>query len=125
MRVATGALLLALLAGCQAASTHSLVGEWVMMDGVLQYPRACGAHGPITYAADGRYFIWGETGTWHLRDGVLTETMTGFDPMHVDRSNEEIGKPDVSTIKWVAPDRFTKHFADGAIAEFRRCPARD
>lgn len=117
-------LMLVSLAGCQRATSHSLAGEWVMMDGVLQFPRVCGAHGPITYSADGQYSLWGEAGTWRLDDGKLTETMTGVEPMHVDRSPEEIGKPDVSTIRWLDRDRFTKRFADGSVFEFRRCPAR-
>ena len=124
MRATIAILMLVSLSGVQRASSHQLTGEWVMMDGVLQFPLACGSHGPITYSADGRYSLWGEAGTWRLDGEKLTETMTGFEPMHVDRSPEEIGKPDVSTLRWLAPDRFTKRFGNGSVAEFRRCPAR-
>lgn len=95
-----------------------------MMDGILEYPLACGAHGPTTYRSDGTYSMWGEVGTWRLDGNVLTETMTGFDELHVDRLPADVGKPYVSRLQWNNRDRFLKRFADGSFAEFRHCPAR-
>ena len=121
-------LILISLGGCATSIPQPnrdwLPGEWVMMDGVLQYPLACGAHGPITYEADGTYFLWGEAGAWRLDSNVLTETMTGFEPLHIDRSDADIGKPYVSTLRWIDRNRFSKRFADGTTSEFRRCPER-
>jgi hypothetical protein len=114
-----------LLAACGGKTSPALTGEWVMMDGSMEFPQACGSHGPITYTPDGKYSIWGEAGTWRLDGEALTETMTGFDPMHMDRMDEDIGKPVASTLRWLDPDRFSKRFADGSVREFRRCPGRD
>ena len=122
------ALILLTLAVCNGSSREpgslSLPGEWVMMGDDIEFPLACGSHGPITYTADGKYVLWGETGTWRLEGRSLTEAMTGFDPLHVDRSAEDIGKPEVSTLTWIDPDRFSKRFADGSTREFVRCPPR-
>ncbi|MFL6750052.1 MAG: hypothetical protein ACJ8FC_01355 [Sphingomicrobium sp.] len=118
-------MLLVSLAGCTRANDPqqpALAGEWVMMGDVLEYPLACGSHGPITYRSDGRYFIWGESGTWRLDGDVLSETLTSVDALHGDRSTADIGKPMVSTIQWIDRARFSKRFADGSTNEFRRCP---
>lgn len=122
MRVAVATLTLLILAGCGGASSHRLAGEWVMMDGVLQHPLACGAHGPITYRADGTYSQWGESGTWRSDGEKLTEIMTDFDPLHTGQSTTDFGKPFVSTLTWTSHDRFLKKYADGSTREFLRCP---
>lgn len=102
----------------------SLVGEWVMMGDVLEFPIACGSHGPVTYHEDGIYSLWGEVGTWRLDGKVLTETMTSFEPMHVDRSARDVGKPQVSTLQWADQNAFLKRYANGETRAFRRCPDR-
>jgi hypothetical protein len=120
------ALLLVAIAGCGGSGLRPerswLAGEWVMMDGVVQHPLVCGSHGPITYKADGTYLLWGEVGTWRLDGNALTEAMTGFDPIHIDRSPADVGKPVVSKLEWTGRDRFLKRFASGNIREFLRCP---
>jgi len=95
-----------------------------MIGGGLEYPIACGSHGPIIFESDGKYFIWGESGIWRLEGDVLTVTMTGFDPLHVDFSPEDIGKTYESTIRWVDQDTFLKRTTDGSTWAFRRCPER-
>jgi hypothetical protein len=114
------------LLGCTVSGSSPdgswLAGEWVMMDGILTHPLACGSHGPITYEADGRYALWGEAGTWRLKGNQLTETMADFDALHSDRSAADIGKPFVSTVNWIDRNRFSKRFADGSVNEFHRCP---
>jgi len=93
-----------------------------MMGDVLEYPLACGSHGPITYRSDGSYSYWGEAGTWRLEGDVLTETLTSIDAPNSDRSTGEIGKAVVSTVQWIDRARFLKRFADGTTNEFRLCP---
>jgi len=128
LRRATCLLPLLTLAHCGGigpqSSKSSLVGEWVMLDGALQYPTACGAHGTITYSTDGKSYLWGETGTWRLEGNVLTEETTFADPMHSDTKSDDVGRPYVSSIQWIRRDRFLKKFHDGEIREFRRCPYR-
>jgi hypothetical protein len=118
--------LLISLVGCTGndmqPSRSWLAGGWVLMDGALEYPLACGSHGPITYAANGKYHTWGEAGIWRLDGEVLTETMTGFEQLHIDRQSADVGKPYVSKLHWISRDRFLKRFADGTTSEFRRCP---
>jgi hypothetical protein len=48
--------------------------------------------------------------------------MTDFDPLHVDRSDDDIGKKHVSMIRWVDQNTFLKRRADGSELAFRRCP---
>jgi hypothetical protein len=118
-------LLLVSLSGCAMAKDPqqpALAGEWVMMGDVLEYPLACGSHGPVTYRSDGSYSYWGEAGTWRLDGDVLTETLTGIDAFNSDRSTGEIGKAVVSTVQWIDRARFLKLFADGTTNEFRLCP---
>jgi len=118
-------LLLISLASCTGTNDPerpALAGEWVMMGDVLEYPLACGSHGPVTYRSEGSYSYWGEAGTWRLDGDVLTETLTSIDAVNSDRSTGDIGKPVVSTIQWIDRARFLKRFADGSTNEFRLCP---
>jgi hypothetical protein len=92
------------------------------MDGHSEFPQVCGSHGTIQYHADGTYSLWGESWTWRLEGEVLTEALTDFDPLHVDRSKDDIGKEHVSTIRWVDQNTFLKRRADGSELAFRRCP---
>ena len=128
MKRATWLLPLLTIASCGGVSPKPsiswLVGEWVMLDGVLQFPIACGAHGTITYAADGKSYLWGESGSWRLEGIVLTETTTFADPMHSDTKPEDIGRNYISYLEWASRDRFLKKFQDGEVREFRRCPDR-
>lgn len=96
-----------------------------MIGGGLEYPIACGSHGPIVFSSDGKYSIWGESGIWHLEGNVLTVTTTDFHPLHSDLSPDEIGKEYVSTIKWVDQNTFLNRIADGSTWAFRRCPTQD
>lgn len=93
-----------------------------MMAGGLDYPLVCGSHGPITYHADGTYVVWGEVGTWQLEGDVLTETKTYADPMHVDVSSKDIGRPNSSSLQWADQNAFLKRYDDGSVRAFRRCP---
>ena len=127
MRPAASALLVMVVAACDAISLQSahqveLPGEWDWVDGTSEFPKVCGSDGTIQYHADGSYSLWGEAGTWRLEGEVLTETMTGFDPLHVDPSPEDIGKARVSTLQWVDQNTFLKRYADGEVTAFRRCP---
>ena len=121
-----GTLLLIALASCTVNSPQPdrswLAGEWVMMDGVVRFPLTCGSTARLRYDVDGSYSLWGEAGTWRLNGSVLTETMSGFEPLHVDRSVADVGRPYVSTLRWIDRDRFLKRFVDGSVREFRRCP---
>ena len=110
------------LAGCNGGESYSLAGEWDWMDGHTEFPRVCGSHGTVQYHVDGSYTLWGEAGMWRLDGNALTETMTDFDPLHVDRSPDDIGKAYVSTVKWVDKNTFVKRRADGSKLAFRRCP---
>ena len=55
---------------------------------------------------------------------VLHAIMIDFDPPHVDRSVEDIGKEFVSTIRWVDENTFLKRLADGSELAFLRCLER-
>lgn len=115
------------LAGCdalgiQTAEQIELAGEWDWMDGHSEFPKVCGSHGTIQYLPDGKYTLWGEAGIWRLERTVLTETMTGFDPLHVDRSPEDFGKKSISTLEWVDRNTFLKRMANDEVMAFRRCP---
>lgn len=122
MRRVVASLVMTLFAACGGRDLHNLPGEWVMMGDALEFPRACGSHGPISYEPNGNYVLWGEAGTWRQDGQHLTETMTGFDPMHVDRAASDIDKPVVSTLEWIDQDSFSKRYADGSVRMFRRCP---
>ena len=111
-----------LIAACGGGKSHSLAGEWVMTGDVLEFPLACGSHGPITYEPDGKFYLWGQSGTWSLDGKVLTETLTDFDPLHVEVEPESIGKPMISTLQWADQNSFVKHYSDGEVRAFRRCP---
>ena len=115
-------MMLILPVACGGKSHPPLAGEWVMMADGLSFPEACGSHGPITYSSDGSYSIFGEAGTWRLDGDKLTETMTGFDALHVDREAKDIGRPVVSSLQWVDRTSFVKRYADGRERAFRRCP---
>lgn len=130
MRRGAYCLLILLLAACdgfgiQRARHIELQGEWDWMDGYSEFPQVCGSDGTIQYHADGTFSLWGEAGTWRLEGEVLTEAMTAFDPLHVDRSAQDIGKKYVSTIKWVDQNTFLKRRTDGELMAFRRCLETD
>jgi len=95
------------------------------MDGYSEFPQVCGTHGTIQYHPDGSYTMWGESGTWRLEGDLLTEALTAFDPLHVDRTADEIGEKYVSTVQWVDQHTFLKRFADGEVRAFRRCPEQN
>ena len=127
MRPAAWLALFVSLAGCDAlgiqpAEQIELAGEWDWMDGHSEFPKVCGSHATIQYLPNGIYTLWGEAGTWRLERTVLTETMTDFDPLHVDRSPEDIGKKYISTLEWVDRNTFLKRMANGEVLAFRRCP---
>lgn len=94
------------------------------MDDTSEFPKVCGSHGTIQYYPNGEYTLWGEFGTWRLDGAVLTEAMTGFHPLHVDRSPADVGKPHVSTLQWVDENTFVKRSADDQLV-FRRCPKQN
>lgn len=96
-----------------------------MLGGGLEFPIACGSHGPIVYESDGTYSTWVDSGTWSLNGQVLTETMTDYDPEGIDWSPEDVGKPWVSTLQWADRNTFLKRSADGETWAFRRCPDRE
>jgi hypothetical protein len=77
-----------------------------MMDGLLKFPIACRAHGPVTYRAHGTYGVWGEAGTWRLNDGQLTEVFTGFEPCmwigHPKRLASRMSRPFDGSIRIVS-----------------------
>lgn len=110
------------LAACSGKAPYSLAGEWDWMDGHSEFPKVCGSDGTVQYHEDGSYTLWGEAGMWRLDGDALTETMTDFHPLHVDRPAEYIDKAHVSTIKWVDQNMFLKRRADGSELAFRRCP---
>jgi hypothetical protein len=107
--------------GLQPARQFELVSEWDWMDGQTEFPQVCGSDGTVQYHADGTSNLWGESWTWRLEGEVLTEALADFDPLHVDRSADEIGKEYVSTIQWVDKNTFLKRRADGSELAFRRC----
>ena len=108
--------------GIQPAKKIELTGEWDWMDGHSEFPKVCGSDGTIQYHADGSFSLWGEAGTWRLDGEALTETVTDIDWLHSDRPAEEIGKANVSTVKWLDQNTFLKRYADGDLQAFRRCP---
>jgi hypothetical protein len=112
------------LVACSGRASYSLAGEWDWTDGHSEFPKVCGSDGTVQYHLDGSYTLWGEAGKWRLDSDALTEAMTGFDSLHVDRPAEDIGKAYVSTIKWVDQNTFLKRRADGSELAFRRCPSQ-
>lgn len=108
--------------GIQPAEQIELTGEWDWMDGHSEFPKVCGSHGTIQYLPNGKYTLWGEEGIWRLERSVLTETMTDFDPVHVDRSPGDIGKQHIANLEWVDRNTFLKRTANGEVLAFRRCP---
>ena len=124
MRHTCGAVLLLALAACNATPQENppLPGEWVMMADTLNFPAACGTHGPVTYHEDGTFTLWGQHGTWQMDGKQLTETVIQFDPLHVDVEPGTLGKPFISTLQWVDGNSFVKHYSDGEVRAFRRCP---
>ena len=127
MRLAVWLALCVSLTGCDAlgikpAKQLGLVGEWGWMDGQSEFPKECGSDGTIQYLPNGEYRLWGESGTWRLEQNVLTEAMTDFDPLHVDRSVDDIGKEYLTTVRWIDQNIFSKRMPDGSELAFRRCP---
>lgn len=100
---------------------EQLVGLWLGLHDRITFPSGCNSGEPMRYASDGSFTGPGVSGTWHLRDGRLTETArevheeVGGDPA-------AIGKHHVSGIAWEGPDEFVKTFPDGSRMTFRRCP---
>ena len=101
-----------------------LVGTWLMMNEGVRFPQGCNSSLPVQYYSDGTLRLWGESGTWRLEGDRLIETSTDFDPLIVDRSDVQLGKPYVSTLRWNDRNRIWKQYADGDIREFLRCPKR-
>lgn len=127
MRHYVGASVLLLLAGCdrvgiQRARQADLVGEWGRVDGDNGFPQSCGTYLSLRYNPNGSYYRPGEIGAWRLRGDALSELTVSFLEIHDEETASLIGKTHVLTIQWVDQDRFLKHFPDGEVWEFRRCP---
>ena len=95
------------------------------MDGFYEFPQVCGSDTTIVYDSNGNWHLFGRHGTWRLDGEVLTETMTGFDPLHDEGPPEDVGKPLVSTLRWVDRNTFVKRRSAGDELAFRRCPEMD
>lgn len=105
-----------------SAGPARLIGTWLLIAPDLEFPLACESGLPISYAADGTYALYEESGVWRLDGDVLTETTTAITEAG-DPETSHLGRPFVSRIRWRGPDRFRKRFAGGNVETFRRCPA--
>jgi hypothetical protein len=99
-----------------------LVGTWLLMEPDLDFPTSCASGLPISYAADGSFAMFEETGVWRLDGDVLTETVTAVTEAG-DPAEAQIGRPFVARIAWRGRNRFLKRYAEGNVETFRRCPA--
>jgi hypothetical protein len=107
--------------GIQPARQIDLTGEWDWIDGTTEFPHSCGSPATIRYLSDGKYFYFGELGTWRLEGDALTEVATDITTNN-DTEHAPIGRPFVSTLRWIDENRFSKRYANGNFIEFRRCP---
>ena len=97
-----------------------LVGAWLPLKDWDSY--LCKTSGPVRYYSDGIFGSGVDIGTWQISGDVLTEIVTASSPEQEDWSPEDIGRPFVSTLRWLDEDRFLKRYADGTEMAFRRCP---
>jgi hypothetical protein len=100
-----------------------LVGVWAMMETAGDRDMGhCASGLPISYAPDGTYALFEESGIWRLEGDRLTETATQAHEDVASPEEVQIGRPFTSRLRALGPDAFAKHYADGSTEIFRRCP---
>ena len=99
-----------------------LVGAWLMIADRVDFPNGCFSDLPIQYHPDGTIRPGARAGTWRLSGERLMETATSSDPLLVDDSAVERGKPHESSLRWSGLERFSNRGPDGRARRFRRCP---
>jgi len=129
-RICLATVLLFALACCAGSAqdadrTGRLVCAWLMMTDGVDFPGGCFSGLPIQYHAGGTYSAWGEAGRWRIAGGRLVETALSNDPLLVEDSAVDKGRPHVASLRWIGLDRFEKRWPDGHVREFRRCPDRN
>jgi hypothetical protein len=105
-----------------ASFSERLHGTWLAVEGRSDRDlTACSSGLPISYALDGTYSLFEESGRWRLHGATLTETSTEAHEDVIDPAEVEIGKPFRSTIRWLTRDSFIKTYSDGRQEIYRRC----
>jgi hypothetical protein len=111
-----------LLAACGSRDSYPLAGEWDWIDEHSKYPQSCGSAVTLRYYSNGKYYLLGEVGTWHLEGNVLTVKATDFVQFDDNSEHGQIGDTSVSTLRWIDGNTFVARYADGKELEYRRCP---